>query len=238
MLEFTHQNMKQWCVVKNNITHQCCIFENPDSWTRWGRCFTILNIIITSSLFRHPITSLLKSEVANSPGSCQIENIWSGQFICLSSFCYTLVRRRWGLQSWAGMWRRSAFSGLLITDFSAELDSRSRLGCSRSLGCWCGSFRAVRLNHLMQGKTFPCLHSNHAARPRLVIWLWRKPEIPKLPRGSIYWGMRELLSSWTFTWSQTTIGLPPPLNLNKRATKIIQKVSKVLLLSKCKLKYR
>jgi len=107
------------------------------------------------------------------------------------------------------MWRRSAFSGLL--------DWRCRLGCSRSLGCWCGSFRAVRLNDLMQGKTLS-LHSNHATRPRLVIWLWRKPEFPKLPRGSIYWGMRELLSSWTFTWSQTTIGLPPPLHLNNRAT--------------------
>lgn len=43
--------------------------------------------------------------------------------------------------------------GLLITDFSAELDSKSRLGCSRSLGCWCGSFRAVRLNDLIQAKT-------------------------------------------------------------------------------------
>lgn len=40
---------------------------------------------------------------------------------------------------------------------------------------------------------------------------------PKLPRGSIYWGMRELLSSWTFTWTQTTIGLPPLFNLNERA---------------------
>lgn len=88
MLEFAHRNMKQWCLVnKYNITHQCCIFENPKPWTRWGRYLTILNIIITSGLSRHPITSLLKAEVAKSPGSCPIENSWSGQIICLSSFC-------------------------------------------------------------------------------------------------------------------------------------------------------